>query len=294
MTQAWSSSPPLPPANWYPDPSRVADLRYWNGWAWTTHVVVSGQVTSRPMPPPPAPGTAAGAEEHQLRLPARAALVALVGFVAGISLSIGLSLLGQLLGVPRLARLLVSQAGLWAGLLGAVGVVSRRYGTGRPLADFRVRVSWAVLGWGALMSLGARTASSIVAAPLVYSSPRLAGSNDKVFKVFGVDSAGFVVVALLAVVGAPIVEELFFRGVVQGAFLDRLGTVGALALQAVLFGLAHFNPLYGWANVTVIVAIAAAGAVLGITVRLRGLGASMIAHACFNLVAVLATVALAG
>jgi membrane protease YdiL (CAAX protease family) len=289
MTQTWSSPSWMPPPAWYADPSGVAELRYWNGWAWTTDVVVGGQVTAREMPPPPPP---IPTPDPQLRIPAAALVVAAVGIVVGVAASIGLSLLGQLAGIPRLARLLLSQAGLWTGLLGAVWTVSRRFGTGHPLEDFRVRVSGANVGWGALMSLAARFASGVAVVPIVLASRRFAGTNDKAFKIFRGDTASFVVVALLAVVGAPIVEELFFRGIVQGALLDAVGNVWAVALQAVVFGLAHFNPLYGWANVTVIVAIGAAGVVLGITVRLRGLGASMFAHGFFNLVAVLATAAL--
>ncbi|MCA1656615.1 MAG: DUF2510 domain-containing protein [Actinobacteria bacterium] len=28
----------LPPANWYPDPSRAARLRYWDGERWTDQI----------------------------------------------------------------------------------------------------------------------------------------------------------------------------------------------------------------------------------------------------------------
>jgi len=31
------ASPPMPPANWYPDPSGNARLRYWDGARWTNH-----------------------------------------------------------------------------------------------------------------------------------------------------------------------------------------------------------------------------------------------------------------
>ncbi|MGI9032999.1 MAG: CPBP family glutamic-type intramembrane protease [Acidimicrobiales bacterium] len=289
MTQAWYSSSQLPPPAWYPDPSGAAELRYWDGSTWTASVVVDGHVTTRVMSPPPSPTPPV---EPQLHLPPRALLVALVGMVVGVTAAVGLSLAGQLMGIPRLARLLSSQAGLWTGLVGAVWEVSRRFGTGRPLDDLRVRITGPSVGWGALMALGARFASGMAVLPVLAASKRFAGTNDKVFKVFRHDTASFVVVALLAVVGAPIVEELFFRGVVQGALLDTLGTVGAVAAQAVVFGLAHFNPLYGWANVTVIVAIGAAGVVLGITARRWGLGTSMFTHGFFNLVAVIATAAL--
>ena len=33
-----SPPPPLPPADWYADPHKVARLRYWDGTQWTEHV----------------------------------------------------------------------------------------------------------------------------------------------------------------------------------------------------------------------------------------------------------------
>jgi hypothetical protein len=33
---------PSVPANWYPDPSKRYELRYWNGSAWTEHVASGG------------------------------------------------------------------------------------------------------------------------------------------------------------------------------------------------------------------------------------------------------------
>jgi hypothetical protein len=33
---------PSVPANWYPDPSKRFELRYWNGTAWTEHVAAGG------------------------------------------------------------------------------------------------------------------------------------------------------------------------------------------------------------------------------------------------------------
>ena len=135
-------------------------------------------------------------------------------------------------------------------------------------------------------------AAGIAVAMVIVFSRRYVGTNDRMFRVFERDTVAFVIVALLAVVGAPIVEELFFRGVVQGAFLDAIGVGWAVTAQALLFGLAHFNPLYGLANVTVVLAVAAAGVIFGITVRLKGLASSMFAHSFFNVAAVVATRAL--
>ena len=282
----------LPPPAWYPDPSGVAEWRYWNGWEWTADAAVAGQVLARPMPPPPVPPVSEPGPEPQPRLPTKAALIALIGFGAGLAASILLNLGGRAVGLPRIGRLLIGQAALWTGLVGACWVVSRRFGSGRISRDFNLRVDWADFGWGLLMSLAARVAVAAVIAPIVVISRRLGGGNDEVFREFRPEVTSFVLVALLAVIGAPIVEELFFRGVLQGAFLDRLGTVGAIGVQAVLFGLAHFNPLLGWDNVSVIAGIAAGGVVFGITVRLRRLGSSIFAHAFFNLMSVAAAAAL--
>ena len=43
----------------------------------------------------------------------------------------------------------------------------------------------------------------------------------------------------LAVVGAPVVEELFFRGLLQGAFTRRIGAIPALFTTAIIFSFAH-------------------------------------------------------
>lgn len=292
----WYQPASPPPPAWYPDPSGVAEWRYWDGRAWTADAAVAGQVMARPMPPPPAPPVppvATSQPESQPRLPTKAAVIAIIGFVAGLAASILLNLGGRAVGFPRIGRLVIGQAGLWTGLLGACWIVSRRFGTGRIARDFNLRIDWADFGWGFLMSLAARVAVAAVIAPIVVISRELGGGNDEVFRQFRPEVSSFVVVALLAVIGAPIVEELYFRGVLQGAFLDRLGTAGAIGVQAVLFGLAHFNPLLGWDNVSVIAGIGAGGVVFGITVRLRRLGSSIFAHAFFNLMSVLAAATLA-
>ena len=285
---SWYQPTTLPPANWYPDPSGVAELRYWDGQMWTSTVAIGGHVHERPMPPPPPQPAFAPAPprpEPQPRLPSRAAVVALVGFVAGLAASIALSLLGAAVGLPRVLRLVISQVGLWAGLLGACRVVSRRFGTGHLARDFGLKVAWSDVGWGLLMSIAGRIAAIMAVLPFL-PFRRWVGGDDEIVHLSSADTASFVAVALLAVVGAPIVEELFFRGVVQGAFLDSLGTVWAVGISSVLFGLAHFNPILGLANVSVITAVTAAGVIFGLTVRLRRLGSSMFAHAFFNMVAV--------
>ncbi len=47
---------------------------------------------------------------------------------------------------------------------------------------------------------------------------------------------------LAVVVAAPVLEELFFRGIILEAFLKNYSPVKAIIWSAVIFGSAHFNP----------------------------------------------------
>jgi membrane protease YdiL (CAAX protease family) len=95
------------------------------------------------------------------------------------------------------------------------------------------------------------------------------------------------VFAAIAVIGAPVVEELFFRGLLLRALTTAMGVPGAIAVQALLFGVAHFSPILGLASVSVMTVVAAAGVIFGITAWWRRVGTSVAAHAFFNLIAVL-------
>lgn len=82
--------------------------------------------------------------------------------------------------------------------------------------------------------------------------------------------------AVGVIVIAPVVEELFFRGLLLGAMRGRWGTVIAVAGSAVVFGATHFQPLQ-------FPALAVAGAVFATAaVRNGRLGPAVAAHAGFN------------
>lgn len=55
------------PANWYPDPTERHELRYWDGTAWTSHVVTGGRQSLSPFEPSPPAASADGdaAPMHQ-------------------------------------------------------------------------------------------------------------------------------------------------------------------------------------------------------------------------------------
>jgi membrane protease YdiL (CAAX protease family) len=104
-------------------------------------------------------------------------------------------------------------------------------------------------------------------------------------------SAGALIVfALVAVVVAPVTEELVFRGLLFRTLRDRHSLVFAGIVSAVLFGLVHFVPDNDWRGVVA----------LQVTMMITGFGLAMIyefrknllaniaGHAIFNLLAVIA------
>jgi uncharacterized protein len=91
--------------------------------------------------------------------------------------------------------------------------------------------------------------------------------------------AGWVVVVGLAVIGAPLVEELFFRGLLQGAFTRRVGAVPALFVTAFIFSFAHVLS----EGLLAPLALFPMALVLGyLRYRTGRLAAGMVAHALFN------------
>ncbi len=82
-----------------------------------------------------------------------------------------------------------------------------------------------------------------------------------------------------AVVAAPVVEEMFFRGMCQPAFKHAIGHRGwAILLTALIFGAVHAS------QPQAVVPMILLGGILGwLYERSGGLLASMTMHVCFNL-----------
>jgi membrane protease YdiL (CAAX protease family) len=188
---------------------------------------------------------------------------------------------------PLLVALLASQAALWAVLFATCVTASRRWGTGSWRSDF----SWSLRGrdlWGGIGVFFVTFAAALVAiAPLV-GHRSLNGSNTAIFDIFRHNTTTYAVVAALGVIGAPVFEELFFRGLLYQGFTSVVPVVAAAALQGALFGLAHTNPALGTRNTSVVVGIAAMGFVLGLARHYyRRLGPGIVGHGLHNLVVVL-------
>jgi membrane protease YdiL (CAAX protease family) len=163
-----------------------------------------------------------------------------------------------------LPLVLASTMAVWLCLLGAMVHTSRRFGCGRFVSDYGLQVRRPDLfgvGIGALCQL---VVIPIVYLPLEAIWPdRFAedqvqqNASDLANRARGASTFLLIVVV---VIGAPIVEELVYRGLIQRALSSRLSTPVAVAATAALFTLIHFRPIEypGLAVFAVVLGVAAA------------------------------------
>jgi membrane protease YdiL (CAAX protease family) len=207
-------------------------------------------------------------------------------FGALVAVAIAAGITGDTTGDTETAPILTAAfLGQYGGTVLALFLVSRRKGRGNLTDDFglRVRLSdWWVLPAGALLEVGA----AITLLPLQH----LAGdkSQEVVNELHNANGAKLAVLAVGAGVLAPIVEELLFRGLLLRALLRRFDATAAVAISGITFALLHLvDPSLG--TVVALPALAAVGVVSGVlAVRTGDLSRSIMLHAGFNLVTVLA------
>jgi uncharacterized protein len=159
---------------------------------------------------------------------------------------------------------------------------SRRWGSGDLGHDVGARFRPIDLAWGPLIWLCCIVAEVTVAVVIVLADIPLT-SNTEGIDELGADRGYVLSTLILAVVAAPIVEELLFRGVVLRGLRSVLVAPAAVAVQGVLFGVAHIDPVRGVGNIGLVLVLAAIGVVLGQAAHLlRRLGPTMIAHGILN------------
>jgi membrane protease YdiL (CAAX protease family) len=177
-------------------------------------------------------------------------------------------------------------------MLGAVLLVSRRYGTGSIRRDFGVRVRGSDIGWGLLLAIAARIVTGVVATLVLLAAGRLRGGGSGV-GASALDTPRLVLMCLFLVVGAPLIEEIFFRGLLLRSLQTRLSAWVAVPVQALLFAAAHGLSSTGLGLITQLIGTFLFGLAAGIiVVQVRRLGPTMVGHALFNLAPAIALIVL--
>jgi uncharacterized protein len=231
---------------------------------------------------------------------------AVIGFIVGQVVAVVFGLVaGELAGktaaqmtaignasVPPEWYVVSTLLGIWFGFVGAPWLASRTQGTRHFIADLGVRFQ-AIDALGILIGAGGQLLVFLMYLPFQHDISNFNGPSQKLTG--SSHGGGFLVIALATVIVAPFMEEIFFRGLLFKAlvrlFTPRVvtrsrarvaGIVLAVVVDGLLFGLAHgeWVQLAGLATFGMILAVVA--------YRTGRLGMNMMAHASFNLVAVLA------
>ena len=286
------SAPTIAPPDWYPDPTEAGGpLRYWDGRQWTAWQSRAGVVTVVPLWFHVSPA-AEPVPDDRAPWPGPAAGVVVLSMIGSTILAVVFAALGSIAGLDSLAaRLVLSSLGLYIGLIATCSVVQERWGTESGFrSDFGLRYEKGDWWRGLLASFAARAAGVAVMVFLVLFFLRdLDGSSvQQIGEPGEFGDVTLLVFAIVALVGAPLVEELFFRGLLQRSLETVLPAWAAIGLQGILFGLAHTTVALGTANVLIVVPVAIAGVGFGyLAHHFKRLGPGIAAHSFFNLVPVL-------
>ena len=242
--------------------------------------------------PPPIPGTAIGptAGGHTVAEHARATptlpVVAAVGAMAVLT--------GSLIVSKYLLDAVVDfgwPVAVYVALLATIGYgpslwwcrfASRRWGTGALGPDIGLTLRLADVGWGPVIWLGAIAAQVAVGAIVVALGVPLVGNTEGLEEI-SADRTYVVSLVITAVIAAPIVEEMVFRGVVMRGLRSRMPMLAVVVVQGLLFGVAHVDPVRGVGNIGLVLVLSGVGIAFGVAVALLGrIGPSIVAHAIFN------------
>jgi uncharacterized protein len=209
------------------------------------------------------------------------------GFFVGIMLAaIFVTVVAAVTGDEESPAVFVAAfTGQWIAWAGAAWLASRVAGTRSFADDLGWRFERADVLRGAGVAAAGLVAALVVQSLLSAINENYVGSNTGFVEDQAGSLVGAIAVGVSTLIGAPILEELFFRGLLQRA-LARLRSA-AVIVQALIFGLVHTTPGEGLGNIGIVLGLATFGSVLGLAVRHWGrLGPAIIGHAMFNALAV--------
>lgn len=229
----------------------------------------------------PQPDFGPAAEPHPT-LPIQAAVGAVVVLV--LSLVLSKAVLDALLQFdwPVIAYVtLLGVLGYGPSLMW-VRYASNRWGTGRFFDDVGLQPQLSDLGWGPIVWLAAIGTQIAIGAIVIAAGVPLSNNTDGITGL-SANRTYVVSIVITAVIAAPLVEEIVFRGVVLRGLRSRVSAVPAIVIQGVLFGSAHVDPVRGVGNVGLALVLSGIGITFGGAAYLfRRIGPTIVAHAILN------------
>lgn len=202
----------------------------------------------------------------------------LITLGGALVLGVAAALLLGALSAPLALQMLVGGLVPWVALAGWPLFITSVRGNG-PRIDLSLSLRWRDVGSGVVggvLALIAALVVAVITAAIFGEFTSAAGEVGAELTDLG-NYWVLIAFGLMIAVGAPIAEELAFRGLFFAALRKHgVGPVLSVAITAVAFALFHLEP----ARIGVLLTI---GLVLGI-VRLRtgSLGACMVAHGVVN------------
>jgi membrane protease YdiL (CAAX protease family) len=166
----------------------------------------------------------------------------------------------------------------WLALAGWPIIATLRRGNG-PRIDLGLRLTWSDTGWGVLTGFVGLIAAGLAALATQLMVPEVTSAAGEAAAELQ-ESAGRLAItmfAALVMVGAPVVEELFFRGLFFSALRKRgVNAVLTIVITGVVFAGFHFEP-------TRFLVLLPTGLLLGwVRWKTGSTGAAMVAHGVVN------------
>lgn len=174
------------------------------------------------------------------RSPVAVIVLGMLGGYAASALQVGAWV--GIFGTGGVGPSLASSVGLWVGFLSATAYEARTRGLAVPnLVEFRSRPAFDVP-----VGIVAGVALQLAFVPALYwLITRVAGpldveraARDLTKEVVG---AQWIAVVVIVGFGAPIVEEIFFRGLLRRLIGERLGMVAGILGSSTIFAATHFQ-----------------------------------------------------
>lgn len=171
----------------------------------------------------------------------------------------------------------------WVGLLGpiAIGLARIRHNVS-PRTYLRWAINWRTdLLIAVVVAFVLRLWEAFISVVLTWVGVDLTGvsNTDIVTTSTGV---WLPIVILGATIGAPIIEEVFFRGAFLTTITSRYGNAAGIIITSIVFGWMHAQGGF-ISGVVIATQIAIVGAVLAwLVIRTGRLGTAILAHVMFN------------